>query len=193
MQAGRRDSVEALRTCPEYKEKNFRAAILPCRRCHARRRTTRGRLPSSRRSGETQEKRCALRRMSWRASWRSGSSPRCRQVGALTCEGVPQAVGQTGCIVAHVKVATAAWDLHHSSSSSERSSNGSVEAWPFHSNAGKIVALHRSDADMTFLSAVAAAVSEADPGCTVLLTADDGGCLWLCQHAESCAISLARW
>lgn len=38
----------------------------------------------------------------------------------------------------------------------------------------RVVALHRSGADMAFLSAVASAVAEAEPGCTMLLTADDG-------------------
>jgi len=40
--------------------------------------------------------------------------------------------------------------------------------------AGNVAVMHRSGADMPFLSAVAAAVSEVEPGCTVLLTADNG-------------------
>lgn len=36
------------------------------------------------------------------------------------------------------------------------------------------MALHRSSADMAFLSAIASAVAEAEPDCTMLLTADDG-------------------
>jgi hypothetical protein len=39
---------------------------------------------------------------------------------------------------------------------------------------GKAVALHRSGADMPFLSAVASAVASAEPACAMLLTADDG-------------------
>lgn len=40
--------------------------------------------------------------------------------------------------------------------------------------AGKVVAVHRSGADMPFLSAVASAVASAEPSCAMLLTADDG-------------------